>query len=350
MSRWRSKRTCPIHFLVAKHHLEVINVFVSPAGAWVKRLSPTVCFPHTSLLSPSSMSPHAWMSALGNIHANWWISTVMDSLNDDDEFMQHPALKTVFEPALNKASQRGALQRTSDVWVRLLQRLGSTLTSPLRVRCRAVMCRKKKTKKNKSYGSCQAAKPNQRRLNPQEFSAQRIFVVCEQTRKLDVFIQQMCYSWGAEDQLMMVSAWYWRHRGNNVNSPRSRWSPTCGQICSGSCGCSLRCLSCSLWQARKNRGEPPENQRRSWSSALLCQRNERQTKVSFTAEGLSEPSALQRWALVVKHRNYGKKNLPRVPTSPWKMWGQPPSLVYDANMHRRRGHQCFTCFHAGEVH
>lgn len=63
------------------------------------------------------------------------------------------------------------------------------------------------------------------------------------------------------------------------DSPRIQWNPAFGRRCSGSCGYSLRCLLCSLWQAQRSPGEPPENQRMNLSSALLCWRNKREKEI-----------------------------------------------------------------------
>lgn len=67
------------------------------------------------------------------------------------------------------------------------------------------------------------------------------------------------------------------------DSPRIQWSPAFGQLCSESCGYILRCLWCSLWQAQRSLGEPPENQRMNWSSALLCWSKKQEEKLSYEA-------------------------------------------------------------------
>lgn len=67
----------------------------------------------------------------------------------------------------------------------------------------------------------------------------------------------------------IYSVWIPPAGSNKEYSPRSQWNPTCGQRCSGSFGCSLRCPWNSLARAQKSPAGPPDCRRMRKSSAPL---------------------------------------------------------------------------------
>lgn len=107
MSRWRSKRMCLIHFLVAKHHLEVIKVLSAqqaPESRGKVKLSAETsqgtaqtgpCPWYESLWPASCLCWGIFMQKRGLWP--WWT-----------QFIQHPALKTPFERSLNETSLTGS--------------------------------------------------------------------------------------------------------------------------------------------------------------------------------------------------------------------------------------------------
>lgn len=129
------------------------------------------------------------------------------------------------------------------------------------------------------------------------FQSKESLLYVSKQGNLMAITQQMCYSWKAEVQLTLVAQQWTQYNGaqlttqpleSNLRSDmqrKLRLQPPLSFVQ-------------SLTGPKESRRTSRESKEELIISSSLSKRTSEKIKISFTAEGLSEPLVLQRWELV----------------------------------------------------